>query len=94
MPNITHNTNGSITISVTIPLKGSMMEMENTILNAVNDVGCVATGIALKRFDTDGSPIIREGIKLTSRNKDKNEVSNPFWRDRDRTPCLSILKRR
>jgi outer membrane protein OmpA-like peptidoglycan-associated protein len=31
-----------------------MMKMENMILDAVNDVGCVATGEALKRFDTDG----------------------------------------
>ena len=54
------------------------MTMENTILDAVNDVGCIATGIALKRFDTDGSPIIREGIKLTSRNKDKKKYQTPF----------------
>ena len=33
------------------------MKMENMILDAVNDVGCVATGEALKRFDTDGLPI-------------------------------------
>ena len=57
MTTITQNTNGSITVSVTITLEGSMMEMENTILDAVNDVGCVATGQALKRFDTNGSPI-------------------------------------
>jgi hypothetical protein len=57
------------------------------------EIRCSA-GVALNRFDTDGSPIIREGIKLTARNKDKKKVSNTFWRDRDRTPCLSILKRR
>jgi hypothetical protein len=78
MPNITHNINGSITVSVTIPLKGNMLEMENTILNAVNDVGCVATGIALERFDTEGLPIIREGIKLTARSKDKKKYQTPF----------------
>ena len=54
------------------------MAMEDTILNAVNDVGCAATGIALKRFDTDGSPIIRDGIKQTSRNKDKKKYQTPF----------------
>ena len=78
MPNITHNSNGSITVSVTIPLQGSMMEMENIILDAVNDVGCVATGVALKRFDTNGSPIIRDGTKLTSRNQDKKKYQTPF----------------
>jgi hypothetical protein len=42
--------------------KHGVQLMENTILDAVNDVGCVATGEALKRFDTDGLPIIREGF--------------------------------
>jgi hypothetical protein len=78
MTTITQNTDGSITVSVTINLEGSMMEMENTILDAVNDVGCTATGVALKRFDTDGSPIIREGVKLTSRNKDSKKYQTPF----------------
>lgn len=78
MTAIVHNTNGSITVSVTIPLTGSMLEMENTILDAVNDVGCVATGEALKRFDTNGRPIIREGVKLTSKNKDSKKYQTPF----------------
>lgn len=78
MTTITQNTNGSITVSVTITLEGSMMEMENTILDAVNDVGCVATGQALKRFDTNGSPITVEGVKLTSKNKDTKKYQTPF----------------
>lgn len=78
MPTITHNSNGSVTVTVTIPLEGTMMEMENTILDAVNDVGCVATGVALKRFDTNGSPIIREGVKMAARNKDKKKYQTPF----------------
>ena len=78
MTAIVHNTNGSITVSVTIPLTGSMMEMENTILDALNDVGCVATGEALKRFDTNGRPIIRDGVKLTSKNKDSKKYQTPF----------------
>lgn len=78
MTKITHNSDGSITVSTRIHLKGSMMKMENMILDAVNDVGCVATGEALKLFDTDGSPIIREDIKLTSRNKDSKKYQTPF----------------
>ncbi len=63
MTDIVHNTNGSITVSVTIPLTGSMLEMENTILDAVNDVGCVATGEALKRFDTNGRRRVSNRLK-------------------------------
>ena len=78
MTTIIHNPDGSITVSTRIHLKGSMMRMENMILDAVNDVGCVATGEALKLFDTDGSPIIREDTKLTSRNKDSKKYQTPF----------------
>lgn len=78
MTTITHNIDGSITVSTTIHLEGSMMKMENMILDAVNDVGCVATGEALKCFDTDGSPIIKEDTKLTSRNKDSKKYQTPF----------------
>ena len=78
MSTITHHSNGSMTVSVTIHLDGSMMEMESSILDAVNDVGCVATGEALKRFDTNGNPIIREGVKLTSKNKDSKKYQTPF----------------
>ncbi|MCK5190049.1 MAG: ISKra4 family transposase [Methylococcales bacterium] len=78
MTTIIHNPDGSITVSVTINLEGSMMEMENKILDGVNEVGSLATGEALKRFDTDGSPIVREGVKLTSRNKDSKKYQTPF----------------
>ncbi|WP_221899894.1 hypothetical protein [Bathymodiolus platifrons methanotrophic gill symbiont] len=38
----------------------------------------MATGEALKCFDTDGSPIIKEDTKLTSRNKDSKKYQTPF----------------
>jgi hypothetical protein len=39
-------------------LSGSMLEAEESILQAVNTVGNVATGEALRRFDADGDPIM------------------------------------
>ena len=65
-------------MSATLALEGDMFEMENSILDAVNDMGCAATGEALKRFDTDGSPVIMNGIKLTSKNKDSKKYQTPF----------------
>ena len=79
MTTITHNVDGSITVSVTLALEGNMMEMENTILDAVNSVGCIATGEALKCFDTKGTPIIREGVKLTSKNRDSKKYHRGDW---------------
>jgi len=78
MPILTQNRNGSITISVTLELKGDMIEMENTILDAVNKVGCVGTAEALKSFDTTGEPIIKEKIKWTARNKDSKKYQTPY----------------
>jgi hypothetical protein len=78
MPTLVQNPNGSITISVTFELTGSLLEMENSILDAVNEVGCAGTEEALKQFDTNGMPLIREGIKWTSRNKDTKKYQTPF----------------
>ena len=78
MPTLVQNPNGSITVSVTFELTGSLLEMENSILDAVNEVGCIGTEEALKRFDSNGKPLIREGIKWTSRNKDTKKYQTPF----------------
>ena len=57
----------SVTIEVTIPLSDSMLKTEEGIRDALNEVGCMATQSALKRFDTDGSPIVMGDTKLTSK---------------------------
>jgi len=54
-----------LTIQVTVKLSGSLMEMENTILDSCNEVGCLATTEALQKFDTDGSPIRWGEIKMS-----------------------------
>jgi hypothetical protein len=46
-----------------------MLEPEVSILRAVNAVGNVATGEALKRFDADGNSIIVGGAKRYSKGK-------------------------
>ena len=77
--NITYHDNGTITVSITIDLQGSLIEMENTILDATNEIGCLATGGgALKRFDSNGSPIIREGVKWTAKGQDAKKYQTPY----------------
>lgn len=78
MATVIHNIDGSITVSATFILEGDMLEMENVILDAVNDMGCAVTGEALKRFDTDGLPLVLNGVKLTSKNKDSKKYQTPF----------------
>ena len=59
-----------LTNQVTIKLTGSLMEMENTILDNCNEIGCLATTDALQKFDTGGSPIKLGETKMTARDKD------------------------
>ncbi len=40
MTTLTHNADGTLTISVTLELEGSMIEMENSLLDGLNEVGC------------------------------------------------------
>lgn len=70
--------NEELTIQVKVKLTDSMFEMENAILDACNEIGCSATVEALKRFDTDGSPIKLGGIKMTSRLKDNKLYRTPY----------------
>ena len=50
---ITGRDGDSVTVSVTIPLSGPMLEAEEAIQSALNEVGMLLE----QRFDTDGSPI-------------------------------------
>lgn len=58
---------GSLTVSINLQFEGSLLEMENNIAKAVNELGVLATVEALKKFDTDGSPIVVENQKYTSK---------------------------
>jgi hypothetical protein len=78
MATITHNDNGTITVSIAIELQDSLMNMENTILDATNKIVCLAMAAALKRFDSDGSPILREGIKWTAKGQGAKKYQTPY----------------
>lgn len=67
-----------VTLQVTLKLSGSLLEMENVILDACNEVGCVATTEALQRFDTDGSPIKWGEVKMTARSKNNKTYQTPY----------------
>ncbi len=62
---------GSYTVSVNLNLAGSMLEMEEQIQEMVNEVGLKATLEALRKFDTDGTPIQLKGERLSSKGSQK-----------------------
>ena len=55
-----------------------MMEIEDSILKAVNETGAFATREALKRFDTNGDKIIVDEVKLTSKGEVKKVYETPY----------------
>ena len=78
MAEIIARNDNELTIQVTIKLIGSLLEMENTILDSFNEIGCLATTEALKKFDTDGSPIKLGDTKMTARDKDNKTYQTPY----------------
>lgn len=58
-----------LTLELSIELTGSMLDMENTVQDNLNEAGRLATAAALKQFDTDGQPIVVSQTKLTARTE-------------------------
>lgn len=75
---ITRQSKGSITIEVTLPLSGSMLQAEEAIQKGLNEVGLLATEEKLKRFDTDGSPIQLGSVRMTSKGQFAQEYETPY----------------
>ena len=68
----------TIRMEVTIPLKKGMLDMEESIQQAVNEAGIIGTKYALSQFDTDGKPITVEDKKYTSKGLVSNTYQCPF----------------
>ncbi|KTC92674.1 Uncharacterised protein [Legionella cincinnatiensis] len=67
-----------VVIQVRIKLNGSMLDREESIQSAVNDVGCLATSEAFKRFDTTGAPIRIDNVRMTSKGVVKKRYETPY----------------
>ena len=66
-PDIQLNPNDTITVSFTFTPGSSMLESELNLQAASNIANSLASGECLKRFDTDGSPMVIGGQTLTSK---------------------------
>lgn len=67
-----------VTLEVKVRLSNSMLEAEESILAALNEAGCLATGKALERFDADGSRIDMGGVKWFSKGKLPKTYQTPY----------------
>ena len=68
----------TIRMEVTIPLKKGMLDMEESIQQAVNEAGIMGTRYALSQYDTDGKPITVEDKKYTSKGLIPKTYQCPF----------------
>lgn len=55
-----------------------MMESERRILDALNEVGNLATGHCLGGFDGDGAPISIGGVRMTSKGREGKLYQTPY----------------
>ena len=67
-----------LTIQVKVTIEGSLLDAENMIQNACNEVGLLATEEALKNFDTDGSPLATGAIKWTAKPPSEKKYQTPY----------------
>lgn len=68
----------SLTIQVVIRFNRSMLEAKDSICDALNQAGTKASNNFLKRFDTDGSPIIIGDTTLTTKGTVDKEYQTPY----------------
>ncbi len=69
---------GKLTLQVEIDLDAnSMLNSEEQIQSALNELGLLATAKALGQFDTNGFPIEVNGEKLTSKGTRKKNFKRP-----------------
>ena len=70
--------NDLATIELKLDISGSMLDVEERIQSALNEAGVVLTQETLKRFDTDGSPILTGPIKWTSKGQVEKVFQTPY----------------
>lgn len=73
---------GVVTVEVKVDISGAMLDAEEKIQRALNEAGTVITQEALKRFDTDGSPIMTGAIKWTSKGPVEKVYQTPYGQAR------------
>ena len=78
MAQVIQKQGNEITLKVKVKLTGSLMEMESSIQEAINELGVVATGEALKKFDTTGAPIQLGDIRMSSKGQVIKRYETPY----------------
>jgi len=75
---VVRRTDTAFVVQVEIPYRGSMLDAEDAILDALNQAGVAATAEALRRFDADGQSIHLGPMKLTSMGQVRKQYQTPY----------------
>ena len=67
-----------VVVQMKVNLKDNMLASEEAIQEALNEVGTLATAVALQQFDTDGSPIITGNTKWYSKGETPKKYQTPY----------------
>jgi hypothetical protein len=78
MAQLIARTGNELTIEVKVNIDGSLLQAEDAIQNACNEVGLLATEKALKNFDTDGTPLQTGDIKWTAKPPSEKKYQTPY----------------
>jgi hypothetical protein len=68
----------TVTLQLTIRLTRSMLDTEETIQQALNEAGVLATAEALQQFDTDGSALLLGSTRWTSKGREPKAYQTPY----------------
>lgn len=80
-PKVERHSDGSMTISITLPAGGggqSLLSAEEQLMEALNSVGCKSMEHILTRYDSDGTALLVEGRKWTSKGKVAKIYETPW----------------
>jgi hypothetical protein len=75
---IIETTSEGLWVKMFIPMSKDMLTTEESIQEALNQTGIIATEQALSRFDTDGTPIMVSQKKYTSKGQISKTYQSPF----------------
>ena len=68
----------SFKLEITVPYSKNILDAEEKVQQALNMAGALATEKVMKLHDTDGSPIVVRGNKLTSKGLEIKKFQTPY----------------
>ncbi len=78
MAKLLKRTGKQLTLEVTVNISGSLLEAEDSIQQACNEIGQLATQEAITGFDTDGSPLMTGSVKWTNKGQTPHLYQTPY----------------